>query len=484
MRRPLTAALSVLGMLVLGLGAASPSQAAALTPRVINGTSATSADMPYLVALVETSRMSREGAFQAQFCGGALVTPTKVITAAHCVVDETTRAVSNPADIEVVAGPSLKNPLIAPIPVVSVSVHPNHEIDSSRNDIAVLTLSSPLQGVRTITPVIPAEVAAFVNSGGAVRAGGWGNTKVGGKDFPDIFRIANLSIFPDTMCGGRGTYAMNGVNFKGFGASEADPTTMLCAGAADNSGRIIDSCQGDSGGPLVSALGATERLIGVVSWGDECASKYPGVYARVSAMYDFLLQEGAIQIAAPSVAPFISVGTLSGAVRVTFADPAPTSAMTNFTARAVDAAGNAYECASTPHPDGLNSHCTIAGLVNGTPYSITAVGSNIAGTSPESAPVSATPQPVPTAGEITKIVPQKNGVVGFIVGQSKRGGTAVTRDVVRCTPLAGGPARIGTVKNRVAVVTRLTPMLYSCVHRMTNNAGATDSSPKAVLARR
>jgi secreted trypsin-like serine protease len=484
MRRRLTAALSVLGMLMLGLPAAAPSQAAALSPRVINGTTATSADMPYLVALVDTSRMSREGAFQAQFCGGALVTPTKVVTAAHCVVDETTSAVSNPADIEVVPGPSLKNPLIAPIPVVSVSVHPNYDIDSSKNDIAVLTLSAPLQGVRTITPVTPAEVASFVISGGAVRAGGWGNTKAGGKDFPDIFRIANLSIFPDTMCGGRGTYAVNGVNFKAFGASEADPTTMLCAGAADTAGRIIDSCQGDSGGPLVSALGGTERLIGVVSWGDECASKYPGVYARVSAMYDFLLKDGAIQIAAPPVAPFISVGTLSGALRVTFADPAPTSAMTNFTARALDAAGNAYECASTPHPDGLNSHCTIAGLVNGTAYSITAVGSNITGTSPSSAPFSATPQPVPTAGDITKIVPQKNGVVGFNVAQGKRGGSVVTRDIVRCTPLAGGPARIGTVKNQVAVVTKLKPVVYSCVHRMINSAGAADSSPRAVLAKR
>jgi hypothetical protein len=201
-------------------------------------------------------------------------------------------------------------------------------------------------------------------------------------------------------------------------------------------------------------------------------------------MYDFLLKEGAIQITPPPVAPLISVGTLSGSLRVTFADPAPTSAMTDFTARAVDAAGNAYECASTPHPDGLNSHCTIAGLVNGTVYSITAVGSNIAGTSPGSPPVIATPQPVPTAGEITKIVPQKNGVVSFIVAKSKRGASAVTRDVVRCTPLAGGPVRIGTVKNWAAVVTKLKPALYSCVHRMTNNAGAADSSPQAVLARR
>lgn len=484
MRRRLIAALTVLGVLVTGLAATTPSQAAVLTPRVINGTQAAPGDMPYLVALVDTTGMSQGGAFQSQFCGGALVTPTKVVTAAHCVVDESTRTISNPADIEVIAGPSLKSPRTAPVPVVSVSVHPEYDIDSSTNDIAVLTLGAPLQGVRTISPIFPVEVPSYVISGAAVRAGGWGNMtkQSGGKDFPDIFRIANLSIFPDAMCGSHGQYVMNGVTFHGFSSSEADPDTMICAGAADTSGRIIDSCQGDSGGPLVSTLGGPERLIGVVSWGDECASKYPGVYTRVSAMYDFLLNEGAIQITAPPQAPSISVGTLSSALRITFSDPAPTSAMTDFTARAVDSLGNALECTATPHPDGLNSHCVIAGLINGTAYSVTAVGSNAAGDSPESAPVSATPVPVPTPGEITKIVSQRNGVVGFIVAPSKRGGSIVTRDVVRCTPLAGGKARVSTVQKRVAVVSRLKPVLYSCVHRMTNSAGTSESSPQAVLA--
>ena len=486
MRRRLVAALAAFGMLITGFAATSPSQGATLTPRIINGAQGSAADMPYLVALVDTSQMSQSGGYQAQFCGGALVTPTKVVTAAHCVVDPSTRQTSAAADIQVLLGPSLKTPVIAPVPVTSVIVHPNYDIDSSDSDIAVLTLASPLDGVPTVTPLSPAETATYVSSGGAVRVGGWGNTTAlaGGKAFPDIFRIANLVTFPDTMCGARGTYAMNGVTFQGFSASEADASTMLCAGAADTSGRMIDACYGDSGGPLVSALGGPARLIGVVSWGDDCASKYPGVYTRVSAMYDFLLKEGAIQMDPPPAAPAVSVGTLSGALRVTFADPAPTSAMTDFTARALDAIGNAYECSSVPHPDGLNPHCTIAGLVNGTTYSITAVGRNVAGSSPESAPVSATPQPVPTSGEITKAVPQKKGVITFIVAKGKRGGSAVTRDIVRCTPIAGGPARIGTVKNQVAVVTNVKPVLYSCVHRTTNNAGSADSSPKAVLAKR
>lgn len=486
MRRRYIAALLVFGTLVIGLATAAPGQAAVIAPRIINGTPANGGDMPYLVALLDGPRVSGEGTFQSQFCGGTLVTPTKVITAAHCVVDESTKAISFPEDIQVLVGPSLKKPLTAPVQVVSVAVHPNYDIDSSSNDIAVLTLSAPLEGVRTVAPLTPAEAGTYVISGGAVRVGGWGNmtTTAGGQVYPDIFRIANLVLFPDAMCGSRSSYVVNGVTFQSFGASEADASTMVCAGAANSAGRIIDSCQGDSGGPLVSALGGSERLVGVVSWGDECASKYPGVYARVSAMYDFLVKEGAIQIAPPPSAPVISLGTLSGALRVTFADPTPTSAMTNFTARAIDSTGNAFECSATPHTDGLNSHCTIVGLANGTSYAITSTGSNSAGTSPASAALVGTPQPVPTPGEITKAVARKYGVVGFIVAPSKRGGSEIIRDVVRCTALSGGDARTYDVKNRVAVIGKLKPVVYSCVHRMANAAGTSESSPRAVLALR
>lgn len=54
---------------------------------------------------------------------------------------------------------------------------------------------------------------------------------------------------------------------------------MFCAGLLGVGGR--DSCQGDSGGPMV----VNEVLVGVVSWGNECADPdYPGVYVKVLAV--------------------------------------------------------------------------------------------------------------------------------------------------------------------------------------------------------
>ena len=63
----------------------------------------------------------------------------------------------------------------------------------------------------------------------------------------------------------------------------------LCAKAPG-----ADACYGDSGGPFTLEEEERTVLIGVVSWGLECARpQWPGVYSRVASVLDWVRQHTA-----------------------------------------------------------------------------------------------------------------------------------------------------------------------------------------------
>ena len=261
----------VVAALLLSFCLVLPSAAGADKARIINGdTNAAGLVIPWQVGLVP-----RKGdeVTTGVFCGGTVRDATHVITAAHCLPNK------NADELAVIAGVADRTELGGGniFLVKSISTHPSYDDPAQANDVAVITLTSPmpLGGQIRALPVIPAGG----NPGTVAMISGWGDITLDPQttESPEVVRYTFINVLADSACGSYGDVFL--------------PANMLCAGYKEN-GTVYDTCQGDSGGPLARyagdgttvSLDDMDRLIGVVSFGRGCADpEYPGIYARLSA---------------------------------------------------------------------------------------------------------------------------------------------------------------------------------------------------------
>jgi trypsin len=213
--------------------------------RVVGGQRATTTAAPWVVYLTDASGF--------QFCGGTLVTPTKVVTAAHCTAsapDRKTFVVVGRDDKQSKAGTS--------VAVAKTWVSPTFTSVGNGLDVSVLTLATPARSA-TLPLASPSDAALYAPATAATIYG-WGSTSENGSASRYLLS-ATVPIRDDSYCRSS--------------ASNFDPSLLTCAGY-DTGG--VDTCQGDSGGPLV--IGG--KLAGITSFGDGCArAGKPGYYTRV-----------------------------------------------------------------------------------------------------------------------------------------------------------------------------------------------------------
>ncbi|MFG3103347.1 trypsin-like serine protease [Streptomyces sp. NPDC048182] len=241
-----------------------------IDPKIIGGVSTGISTAPWMAQLFYTddrgtSRTSDDIGF---FCGGAVVAPTKILTAAHCVKGYNWHAhgaiVTGTAQLA--TGSDLHGGTLSG--VWRQWNHPSYNAVTYDNDMALLTLPNPVKAKPI--PMTTASDTASYQPGTTAKVYGWGRTSSTSQAISPVLKSASLPIRSDTVCSG----AWGGDYVKGH---------MVCAGlaATGSDTGTTTPCNGDSGGPLV--VGG--RIVGVVSWGvEDCVAKGAyGVFSKVGA---------------------------------------------------------------------------------------------------------------------------------------------------------------------------------------------------------
>ncbi|WP_367136485.1 trypsin-like serine protease [Saccharothrix sp. HUAS TT1] len=246
---------ALLMTLMMALPGAAAADERVVDVRVVGGDRVSIEEHPWVVYLTDSGGN--------QFCGGTLVAPTKVVTAAHCAVARTprnTRVVVGREDRRSSAGRVVR--------LDDIWIHPDYVTADQGADVAVLTLRDGVE--QEPLPLAHESDRALYEAGTEGRVFGWGRTSEQGSASRYLL-AATVPVVADADC--RRAYL------------QYDPDEMTCAGYPEGG---VDTCQGDSGGPFV----AGGKLIGVTSWGEGCAREdRPGVYSKIAAYADAIEEQ-------------------------------------------------------------------------------------------------------------------------------------------------------------------------------------------------
>ncbi|XP_066158584.1 proclotting enzyme-like isoform X1 [Euwallacea fornicatus] len=225
--------------------------------KIVGGHNADINEWPWIAALFNGGR---------QFCGGSLIDNIHILSAAHCVAHmsswDVARLTVRLGDYNIKTNSEVRH---VEKRVKRVVRHRGFDPRTLYNDIAILTLDSPIDFNSMIRPVCLPSGGTRDWAGSTGTVIGWGSLRESGPQ-PAILQEVNIPIWGNLDCKQK----------YGLAAPGGIVEHMLCAGKDSK-----DSCSGDSGGPLMVENGRWTQ-VGIVSWGIGCGKgQYPGVYTRV-----------------------------------------------------------------------------------------------------------------------------------------------------------------------------------------------------------
>ena len=242
--------------------------------RIVNGVEAVRGETPWMVSLQTSSGF--------HFCGGSLISPNEVLTAAHCVES------GSPSHVVIGAHNIISGDdwgVSETIDVRESWYSGSYDTYDLSNDAAIVVLAwnstlhtpVPFYGKPGYTEI---EFPGLTDSGAALNVSGWGTLSSGGSS-PDELRTVQVRAWTNAECE------------ESYGSAAID-ASMICAGdpyPGCNPGieSCVDSCQGDSGGPLFAVVEDSSQkhyiVVGIVSWGYGCASGWPGEFLVTSLLF-------------------------------------------------------------------------------------------------------------------------------------------------------------------------------------------------------